>query len=134
MSICFYQNNNKLNLSPRTKEGFRLVNDTIINCCLKKYVIDKIIQDIFIDFCGASVIGYDRNQDKYLFKKYIKSDCILQLEIKVLSTIEDNSDSQIIIKPIIGTDKEIKSFIYDFNESLQMYVTSNFIRSILYRP
>jgi predicted ATP-grasp superfamily ATP-dependent carboligase len=132
MSICFYQNNNKSNISPRTKERFRLVDEKILNCCLEKTKIDKIIRDIFTEFCGASVTGYDCNQDKYLCKKYIKSDCILHLEIKVISN--NDYGSQIIIKPLIGTDGEIKSFMYDFNESIQMYVTSNFIRSILYRP
>lgn len=131
MSLCFQERNNKIYISRRMKERYQMINERTLKCCLKKSEIDKIIQDIFIEFCGASVIGYDKTLDKYLCKKYIKSDCILHIEIKLLSINEDETD--LAIKPLIGTDEEIESFIFDFNESLQMYISSNFIKSILYR-
>jgi hypothetical protein len=132
MSLCFQQKNNKIYISQRMKERYRIINEKLLKYNLKKSEIDNIIQDIFIEFCGASVIGYDKIQDKYLCKKYIKSDCILHIEIKLLSINED--ETQMSIKSLIGTDEEIESFIFDFNESLQMYISSNFIKSILYRP
>jgi hypothetical protein len=128
MSVCLYPRNN-INFSPRGPERFRVIKVINLTYYLSKSEFDKIIQHILIDFCNTTVLGYDKYNDKYWCKKYNKSRCTLHLEIKVISKGYEYSDIQIM--PLTGEDDDINLFVSDFNESVQMYKSSNFIRSLL---
>lgn len=129
MSVCLYQSSNKFKPSKRSPERFRIINNISLTYYLDKSEFDKIMQHIFIDFCDITVLGYDKYNDKYWCKKYNNSRCILHLEIKVISKGYEYSDIKIM--PLIGEEDVINLFVMDFNESVQMYKTSNFIRSVL---
>jgi hypothetical protein len=128
MSVCLYPRNN-INFSAREAERFQYIKEIKLTYHLRKPEFDKIMQQILIDFCNTTVLGYDKHNDKYWCKKYNKSTCTLHLEIKVISKGCDYSDIQIM--PLTGEYNDINLFISDFNESVQMYKSSNFIRYIL---
>ena len=129
MSVCYYPAHQKIKSLDCKLERFRIINEINFTYYLDKTVFDKIMHRILIDFCDSSVLGYDKNSDKYWCKKYNKLSCNLHVEIFVICKGYDYTD--IIINPLIGNNEDINAFIYDFNESVQMYNTSNFIRDIL---
>lgn len=100
-----------------------------IKCNLNKLIIDKIIKLILIDFCNITVMGYNTFENKYWCKKYNKNYCILYLNLKIYDT--DVNCCEIIIEPIIYSPSEVDIFIKDFNISIHMYKTSNFIKCIM---
>jgi hypothetical protein len=118
--------NKKYNSTPKVQER---INEANLTYSLHKSEIDKIIQHILIDLCDIDVLGYDKNDDKYWCKKYNNSACIMHLELTVLLNKYDYSD--IKISTLIGENNDVSSFISNFDESVQMYKTSNFIRSLL---
>ncbi len=124
-----YPRNKNQRLYLRCCVIFQNVDKIKITYYICKSEFDKIIQNVCIDFCDMTIFGYDNYHDKYWCKKYNKSICVLNVEIKVLSKGGDVSD--IIIEPKIGDMYNIHLFVHAFNESIQMYNTSNFIRNIL---
>jgi len=129
MSILLYPINNK-HLFPITgKDLFQPLDKINLTYYLHKSVLDKIIHNVCIDFCNMTVFGYDKYNDKYWCKKFKNSRCILNLEIKILS--RRCNETYINIEPKIGNKHYINLFVGEFNESIQMYTTSKFIRNIL---
>ena len=124
MSLFIYPTNSVLRSPERIREL-----EINLTYKLSKLDFDSIIQRILIDFCNINVLGYDKGEDKYWCKKYNNSSCILQLEIKVISKGCDYSNIKIM--PLIGEEDVINLFVMDFNESVQIYKTSNFIKSVL---
>ena len=96
---------------------------------IKKEKLDKIISNILVDFCGASVIGYDKIHDKYFCKICKNNNCELHIEIKLYEV--QNEISQISLIPYIGNKNNIKSFIFNLDEALDLYKSSKFIKSCL---
>lgn len=129
MSICYYPSYNKSKSLNYKLERFRIINEINLTYYLDKSIIDKIMKRILIDFCESSVIGYDRYHDKYWCKKYNKLICKLNIEIYVI--FKGYNYSEIKIIPLVGMNEEINTFIYDFNESIQLYMESDFIRGII---
>jgi hypothetical protein len=104
-------------------------NEIHLNCRLSKSEFDAIIQRLLIDFCNMTVLGYDNYEDTYWCKKYDNSQCVLYIKIQI--HFNDYERSKISILPIIGNDNDIDTFVYDFNDSIIMYKTSNFIKNLL---
>ena len=128
MSICVHKSNEKINLMHDTSlQRIRKIN---LRYYLNKSEIDKIMQFILIDFCSTTVLGYDSRRDKFWCKKYNKSSCILHLEINVNNKGSDCSE--IHIEPLLYSTLDLEMFLMDFNESIQMYKTSNYIRYIMF--
>lgn len=127
MAVCFYPRNKQFSL--RGPERFRVIDDINLTYYMNKSELDKIMQHILSEFCNTSVIGYNKYQDKFWCKRYDKSICTLHIEIFV--NLKGFEYSEIKLTPLIGTTDDINMFVYDFNDSIQMYRTSNFIRSVL---
>lgn len=127
MSEYFNPKTSNINIIP-VKARIRITNEIRLNFGLNKYNIDKFMLRILSDFCHSSVIGYDKNCNKYWCRKYKKSICDFHLEIKIIM-IENTTE--IIIKPIICYNDDIKNFIEDLNDGIDLINTSNFVRSII---
>lgn len=106
-----------------------IYNDTTFSCYMNKQSIDKIMQQILIEFCNSSVIGYDKFEDKFWCKKFYKSRCDFHIELKIIR--KDKNTSYISIKSIMGNIHLIDLFIGDLKESLELYRTSTFIKSCI---
>jgi hypothetical protein len=130
MSVCYYPVQQKSTSSNNKLERFRIINEINLTYNLDKSVFDKIMQRVLIEFCESTVLGYDRYLDKYWCKKINKGICKLHVEIIV--NFKDYDFSEIRIIPLVGINDDIKTFIFDFHESIQIYKTSNFIRDILH--
>lgn len=124
-----YLRNDNQRLYQRCSAMFPNIDNIKITYNICKSDIDKIIQNVCIEFCDMTIFGYDKYHDKYWCKKYNKFKCVLSVEIKILST--GFNLSNIIIEPKIGDTYNIHLFVNAFNESIQMYNTSNFIRNML---
>ncbi len=127
MSLCIYPTNSISN-SNSSLIGLQ-ANEINLTYYLNKCELDTIIQHILVDFCNISVLGYDKYEDKYWCKKYNNSSCVLHMKIQINFSSLDCS--RISILPITGNKDDINMFVYDFNDSIQMYKTSNFIKSLL---
>ena len=130
MSICYYPIKQKSKSSDNKLERFRIINEINITYNLDKSIFDKIMQRVLIEFCQSNVIGYNKYFDKYWCKKMNKGICKLHVEIMVNYKGYDYAEIRII--PLVGINDDIKTFIFDFHESIEMYKTSNFIRDILH--
>lgn len=96
---------------------------------INKEKLDLIMCNILIDFCGASVIGYDRTYDKYFCKIYKNNNCELYMEIKLYN--EEDNTTQITVIPLIGNKINIKKIVSEIDEALDLYKSSKFIKSCL---
>lgn len=96
---------------------------------INKEKLDLIMCNILIDFCGASVIGYDRSYDKYFCKICKNNNCELHIEIKLYN--EEDNITQISVIPIIGNKYNIKKIVSELDEALDLYKSSTFIKSCL---
>lgn len=129
-SLCFYKIiNGKKHIFRKKMVNFQIVENTTIVYYLNKLKIDEIMQQILIDYCNATVLGYDKSEDKYWCKICNKSVCELYVKIKVTNT--GNNLSEVEIIPLVGTNITIKNFIRDFDECIKLYQHSNFIKSML---
>jgi hypothetical protein len=121
MSACIYPTNSGSNSALERIQ----VNEIHLNCRLSKSEFDAIIQRILIDFCNMTVLGYDNREDNYWCKKYENQRCVLYIKMHI------KVNAKISILPIIGNKDDIDMFVYDFNDSVIMYKTSNFIKNLL---
>ena len=128
MEVCVCQKNKHFSL--REKDKFQMMNNIKLTYSLNKFELDKIMQHVLIEFCNVSVIGYNKYEDKFWCKSYTESICSLHIELAVKS--KEIEYVEIKIMPMLGSINDINAFIYDFNESIQMYKTSNFIKNLLH--
>jgi hypothetical protein len=128
MSATIYSSITNFGFSIRNPERIR-ENEINLTYKLSKLDFDAIIQRILIDFCNIKVLGYDKLEDKYWCKKYEKASCLLYIKIQIHFISQDCS--KISILPIIGKKDDINMFVYDFNDAVIMYKTSNFIKNLL---
>lgn len=129
MSVCYYQLDKNDNLSPRKMESYRFIDVKIMAFYINNKKITDIIKSILSDFCNATVIGYEKRTNKYWCKIYEKKFCTLHIELEILSKSSKITFVKFI--PLIGTDILIENFMSNFQESIQLYTTSSFIRSCL---
>ncbi len=128
MSSTIYQTYSTSIFEIKSSYGFQR-KEIKLNYYVNKREIEKIIQRILIDFCNISILGYDKNEDTYWCKKYNGSSCILYIKFRIHLISFDLSE--ISIAPILGDKTDINIFVYDFNDAMQMYKTSNFIKNLL---
>jgi hypothetical protein len=96
------------------------MNNIIISHNQNKLILERIIQNILINECKVSVIGYDNLHEKYWFKiENEKKTCILFAEIFVV--YKNKNNCEIIINPIIFNEKIIKNFVKIFQKCLEYY-------------
>jgi hypothetical protein len=128
MTSCYIIREKPLTFSPKHLERCisNCINITNIN--IEKEIMNRIIGNILSDFCNASVIGYNRNSNKFWCKMYTKNVCVLHMEIEI---IEKSVQCDINVFPIIGTTILVENFVSNLCESIELYITSSFIRASL---
>jgi len=130
MSICYYPAQYKPKFSNHKLERFRIINEIKLAYYLDNSILDKIMQRILTEFCESTVVGYNKYFDKYWCKKMNKGICEFHVELLII--FKGYEYTEIIITPLIGTNENIKKFVFDFHEAIQLYKTSNFIRDIMH--
>lgn len=127
MSICYYEQHNKYNKSPRRRrEKYRFVDSKTIKFALTYDSLLDATKNILPYICKTIIFGYLQKRDKYWCKIYDNKICTLHIELDFVKKDTDKTNINFI--PIIGTDKTIKKFLFNFVESVKSYTTSSFIR------
>jgi hypothetical protein len=107
----------------KSNKYFYMENITL-RYSINKEKLDLIMCNILIDFCGASVIGYDIKYDKYFCKIYKNNNCELHIEIKLYN--EEDTSTQISLIPLIGNKINIKKIVSELDQGCK---SSAFIKS-----
>jgi hypothetical protein len=105
---------------------YRIIPKISICCDIDKNKLSDIIQFALIEKGDLSVFGYNTHYDEFWAKKIIKNEFLLHFTLTIKSNGYENSN--IIINPIIGNDKEIKILISYIKETIDLYKNSNFIK------
>jgi hypothetical protein len=128
MTSCYVMMEKPFTFSPVHLERCMLNCIHISNVDIRKEIMNRIIINILSDFCSASVIGYNRNTNRFWCKMYNKNVCVLHVEIEILEKL---FKSDIKLFPIIGTNILVENFVCNLRESIELYTTSSFIRASL---
>ena len=128
MSICYYEDINKHNKSPRRRrEKYRFVDPKTINFNVSFTTLLEATKNILPHICKTIVFGYLQKRDKYWCKMHDNNKiCILHIELGFEK--KDTNKTAIHFIPTYGTDKIIQKFIFNFVESVKSYTTSSFLR------
>ncbi len=131
MSICYYEDINKYNKSPRrTREKYRFVDSKMINFDISFTTLLEATKNILPHICKKVVFGYLQKRDKYWCKMYDNNkNCVLHMELGFEK--KDINKTAIHFIPTYGTDKIIQKFIFNFVESIKSYTTSSFLKVYL---
>ena len=105
---------------------YGIIPNISICCDIDKSKLLDIIQFTFTQKGYLSVFGYNTNTEEFWAKKFIKNEFLLHFTLTIKSNGYENSN--IIINPIIGSDKEIKNVVSDIKEMINLYKNSNFIK------
>jgi signal peptidase I len=105
---------------------YRIIPKISICCDIDKNKLSDLIQFTFIQKGDLSVFGYNTHSDEFWAKKIVKDEFLLHFTLNVKSIGYENSN--IIVTPIIGNDKEIKNLILYIKETIELYKSSNFIK------
>lgn len=125
MIACYYQ----IDTINRSLERFRYID--IRTVCVPMAVdrVGAILPAILRDFCGVTAAGYTQDTETYWCKMDHRGATLLHVEIRLHSS--QSVATQITISPHIGSDQIIGQFVSNFEESMQLYITSPFIRASL---
>lgn len=114
---------------PLRKERIRVVQPLDWVCPLELDELRKRVRTILTHFCNTAVVGYDRTRCVFWCKKYVRNVCQFHLELSLTSDI--NGQTRVHVVPVFCYNDDLEKFACDFRESIQLYLQSNFIRSIL---
>ena len=128
MTSCFVMKDKSFKLSPRHMERCLLNCINIPNINISAEIMNRIIIHILSDFCSVSVIGYNRDTNKFWCKKYNKNVCVMHIEIEISNKL---CKTYIKVFPKIGTNILVDNFVSNLRESIEFYNTSSFIRASL---
>jgi hypothetical protein len=112
-------------ITSRDSLRYRIIPKISICCDIDKNKLSDIIQSSFTQKGDLSVFGYNTHYDEFWAKKIIKDEFLLHFTLTVKSIGYDNSN--IIITPIVGNDKEIKNLLSHIKETIYLYKCSNLI-------
>jgi hypothetical protein len=129
MSICYYYDNEYTYLQLKTKIHFRLIESVNIDCNIKITQNNNIMEKILSKYCNGTIVGYNKKDSCYLFKRMSKSICKLFILISVNEY--DLNKCYLTIIPKIGKDNDIKNFINRFIQIIELYNNSPFLRDEL---
>jgi hypothetical protein len=113
-------------ISSRDALRYRIIPKISICCDIDKNKLSEIIQYTLIQKGDFSVIGYNTHSEEFWAKKIVKDEFILHFTLNIKT--EGYEQSNIIVKPIIGNDKEIKNLVSEIKEMINLYESSNFIK------
>jgi hypothetical protein len=105
---------------------YRIIPKISICCDIDKNKLSDIIQFSFAQKGDLSVFGYNTHCDEFWAKKIVKDEFLLHFTLNIKSIGYENSN--IIVTPIVGNDKEIKNLILYIKEMIDLYESSNFIK------
>jgi hypothetical protein len=125
MSACLHPINLK-NLTRSHKFKYRFLSKISIHCDIDRNKLSDIIQFSFSQKGDLSVFGYNTISQEFWAKKIIKDDFLLHFTLTINSIGYESSN--IIITPILGSDKEIKNLVHNVKEMINLYEDSNFIK------
>jgi hypothetical protein len=114
------------NLTSRSALRYRIISKISICCDIDKNKLSDILQFTFTQKGDLSVFGYNTHSEEFWAKKIIKDEFILHFTLHIKSNGYQNSN--IILTPIIGSDKEIKKLVSDIKKIVNSYENSNFIK------
>ena len=112
------------NLTHRDPLRYRIISKISICCDIDKNKLYDLIQFTFIKKGDFSVFGYNTHTEEFWAKKIVKDEFLLHFTINIKP--DGYEKSNIIVKPIIGSDKEIKKLVSDIKEMIILYESSNF--------
>ena len=112
-------------ITSRDSLRYRIIPKISICCDIDKNKLSDIIQASFTQKGDFSVFGYNTHYDEFWAKKIIKDEFLLHFTLTVKSIGYENSN--IIITPIVGSDKEIKNLLSHIKETIYLYKCSNLI-------
>ena len=112
-------------ITSRDSLRYRIIPKISICCDIDKNKLSDIIQASFTQKGDFSVFGYNTHYDEFWAKKIIKDEFLLHFTLTVKSIGYENSN--IIITPIVGNDKEIKNLLSHIKETIYLYKCSNLI-------
>jgi hypothetical protein len=116
-------------ITSRDSLRYRIIPKISICCDIDKNKLSDIIQSSFTQKGDLSVFGYNTHYDEFWAKKIIKDEFLLHFTLTVKSIGYENSN--IIITPIVGNDKEIKNLLSHIKETIYLYKCSNLINEKL---
>ena len=116
-------------ITSRDSLRYRIIPKISICCDIDKNKLSDIIQASFTQKGDFSVFGYNTHYDEFWAKKIIKDEFLLHFTLTVKSIGYENSN--IIITPIVGNDKEIKNLLSHIKETIYLYKCSNLINEKL---
>jgi hypothetical protein len=125
MSACLHPINFK-NLTRSHKFRYRFLSKISIHCDIDKNKLSDIIQYTFTQKGHLSVFGYNTHSEEFWAKKITNNEFMLHFTLSINSLGYENSN--IIVTPIIGSDKEIKNLVHEIKEIINLYENSNFIK------
>ena len=112
-------------ITSRDSLRYRIIPKISICCDIDKNKLSDIIQSSFTQKGDLSVFGYNTHCDEFWAKKIINDEFLLHFTLTVKSIGYENSN--IIITPIVGNDKEIKNLLSHIKETIYLYKCSNLI-------
>ena len=113
-------------ITSRDALRYRIIPKISICCDIDKNKLSEIIQFTFIQKGDLSVFGYNTHSEEFWAKKIVNNEFLLHFTLNIQSNGYQNSN--IIVTPIIGNDKEIKNLVSDIKEMVNLYENSNFIK------
>jgi hypothetical protein len=112
-------------ISSRDILRYRIIPRISIYCDIDKNKLSDIIQFTFTQKGDFSVIGYDTHSEEFWAKKIVKDEFLLHFTLNIKR--EGHEKSNIIVHPIIGSDKEINNLVSNIKEMINLHESSNFI-------
>ena len=112
-------------ITSRDSLRYRIIPKISICCDIDKNKLSDIIQSSFTQKGDLSVFGYNTHSDEFWAKKIIKDEFLLHFTLSIKSHGYENSN--IIITPIVGNDKEIKNLLSHIKETIYLYKYSSLI-------
>jgi hypothetical protein len=125
MSACLHPINIK-NLTRSHKFKYRFLSKISIHCDIDRNKLSDIIQFSFSQKGDLSVFGYNTTSQEFWAKKIIKDEFLLHFTLSINSLGYESSN--IIVTPILGSDKEIKKLVHNIKDMINLYENSNFIK------
>ena len=117
MSVCFMPVTK--DYSRRSPIKYRYLENIFISCDISKTDFEKNITHLFSRYYKMQAFGFTRDTQEFWCKKITNDSCILHFTCYIQS--EGECNSSIIIKPLIGSDIEIKKLEKNIKNFITLY-------------
>ena len=121
MNICYYTS--ELKFKRKSCELSRNMHNWVFDNIfsgLSQPEINNIMNMIFIEFCGATIYGYNTDKNSYWVKRVVNNNC------KLMFTITFTKD-EITIVHLIGSNNDINELYSNLKEGFEIYKISPFL-------